>query len=482
MQIQFQGAAQTTTGSMHLLDLWPETSGPTTNSPPKPQILLDCGLFQGHRNETYEKNLNFPFDPGSIATLLLSHAHIDHCGNIPNLVKKGFGGNVYCTSATQDLCSFLLRDSAHIQQKDIEYLNKRRARKKLPPAEPLYTMEDAEKALFHFHGIYYHRPFQLFQNATVTFYDAGHILGSALTAIDVRNEKRTHRILYTGDLGRKDMPILRDPEIPSDVNTLIIESTYGNRRHGDILKTEKKLEKIINSVAERKGKIIVPSFSVGRTQELVYCIHRLLDKGKIPGLPVFVDSPLSANVTEIFREHYECYDAETRDIFLRGEDPFGFSDLTYIRAVEKSKRLNHFEEPCIIISASGMCEAGRILHHLKNNIEDPRNMVLIVGFMAANTLGRRIVEREPRVRIFGEPYSLRAEVEVMNEFSAHADADDLVEYVNLINETGSLKQVFIVHGEKSQSEALASRLRQGGNYEVQVPRRGEIFQIRENLD
>lgn len=465
MQIEFQGAALTTTGSRHLLHIEDK------------KILLDCGLYQGRRKESYEKNKTFPFDPSQITALLLSHAHIDHCGNIPNLVKNGFTGQVYCTSATQDLCSALLRDSAHIQEKDVEYLNKKLIKKNQKPVEPLYTMEDAEQSLYHFHGVYYHRPFNVLRDARVTFFDAGHILGSALTVIDVKNGKTEHRILFTGDLGRKNMPILRNPEIPPDVNTLIIESTYGKRIHGDIRQSDEILEKIINKVAERKGKIIVPAFSVGRTQELVYGIKRLMDSKRIPKLPVYVDSPLSVNVTEIFRQHYECYDTATRDIFLKGEDPFGFCCITYIRKVEESKRLNDMKDPCIIISASGMCEAGRILHHLKNNIENPRNLILLVGFMSEQTLGRKLVDREPMVRIFGESYSLKAEVEIMNEFSAHADSNELLEFVHLLNKKRTLRRIFIVHGEELQSTALGNRVRGDFEVEVTIPRAGEIFEI-----
>jgi len=465
MQIQFFGAARTTTGSMHMLHIDGN------------RFLLDCGLFQGRRKESYKKNKNFPFDPKDVTALLLSHAHIDHCGNIPNLVKNGFKGTVYCTSATEELCRALLRDSAHIQEKDVQYVNKKRARKGLEPMEPLYTMEDAENSLYHFQGIYYRRPFHILKNTRVKFLDAGHILGSALTVIDVKENGNSHRILFTGDLGRKNMPILKDPEVPSGVNTLIIESTYGKRLHGDILETDKKLEKIINRVAERKGKIIVPSFSVGRTQELVYSIKRLVDEGRIPKIPVFVDSPLSVNVTEIFRHHYECYDAETRDLFLEGEDPFGFCCITYIRQVEKSKELNNYSKPCIIISASGMCEAGRILHHLKNNVEDPRNLVLIVGFMAENTLGRRIVEREPKIKIFGEPYTLKAEVEILNEFSAHADYKEILEYFTQLNKQNTIQQVFVVHGEESQSLAMAEKIKEIFKGKVFVPKPEEIFPI-----
>jgi metallo-beta-lactamase family protein len=285
------------------------------------------------------------------------------------------------------------------------------------------------------------------------------------------------RILFTGDLGRKNMPILRDPEIPDNVDILIIESTYGNRFHGDIAQSDEKLAGIINRVVARGGKIIVPAFSVGRTQELVFSMKRLIDQKLIPPIPVFVDSPLSVNVTEIFRSHYECYGSEMRDLLLEGRDPFGFETLTYVRTVEESKALNDLKKPCVILSASGMCEAGRILHHLKNNIENPANLILIVGFMAVDTLGRKIVERQPTVRIFGEIYNLRAEVAIMNEFSAHADANGLLEFATAVSRQGDIKKIFVVHGEPDQSEALAGRLRETLGMEVIIPRRNEIFDL-----
>ncbi len=446
MHLHFHGAVGNTTGSRHILSF------------KERRILLDCGLFQGRRETSQDLNLNFPFDPESLDLLLLSHAHIDHCGNIPNLVNRGFRGPIYCTTATHDLAVALLRDSAHIQEKDVEYVNKKRLRQNLPPVKPLYTMQQAEESLTYFNGMYYNRPRRILDGVTVTFQDAGHILGSALTVIDLDDNGHRQRILFTGDLGRHNMPVLRDPEVPSGINFMIIESTYGNRIHGDLSQTEQKLERVIKKAVDRGGKIIVPSFSVGRTQEFVYTLKRLMDAGRVPCIPVFVDSPLSANVTEIFRQHYECYDSQTRDLFLRGEDPFGFSCLEYVRNVERSKKLNTMKGPAIIISASGMCEAGRILHHLKNNIENEANIVLIVGFMAENTLGRNLVERKPEVRIFGESFRLNAEVVIMNEFSAHADAQDLENFTRAVASAGDLRRVFIVHGEPSQSEALAGRL------------------------
>jgi metallo-beta-lactamase family protein len=465
MRLEFWGAVRNTTGSMHLVEL------------DEKRILLDCGLFQGRRAESRERNLNFPFDPGSIYSLVLSHAHIDHCGNIPNIVKSGFEGTIYCTSATAELCGALLLDSAHVQEKDIEYLNKKLARKGEPLVEPLYTTEDAERSLQYFQAIFYRRPLHLLAHLRCTFLDAGHILGSSIVVLDVEENGRSRRLVFTGDLGRRHLPILKDPEIPQNVDYLVIESTYGNRVHEPIEEVERRLQSIVTRVYERRGKIIIPAFSVGRTQEIVYTLAQLWARKAMPRIPVYVDSPLSVDVTEIFRHHPECYDREMRDQLLAGRDPMGFELVTYIRDVEKSKELNTCEEPCIIISASGMCEAGRILHHLKNNIEDPRNLILIVGFQAENTLGRRLAERRPEVRIFGESYRLRAEVEVMDAFSAHADAKELVEFVQALNNQKPLGRVFVVHGEEEQCVAFGERVRHELGLRVEIPVRGQSFTL-----
>jgi metallo-beta-lactamase family protein len=465
MQIIFHGAARSTTGSMHSV---------MVNGK---RILLDCGLYQGRRAEAYARNLNFPFKPSSLHTVLLSHAHIDHSGNIPNLVKNGFAGEVYCTYATAELCRAMLRDSAHVQEKDVEYLNKRLERKGEPLREPLYTIDEAEASLELFRGVAYRRDLDVEGGIHCTFIDAGHILGSAITILDITESGETKCLVFTGDLGRRNLPILRDPEIPVNANYLIIESTYGDRVHAPIEEAETELRDIVLRVYERKGKIIIPAFSVGRTQEIVYCLHRLRLRKEIPALPVFVDSPLSVNVTEIFRHHPECFDRDVRDLLLRSEDPFGFDGLRYIRDVERSKELNHCEEPCIIISASGMCEAGRILHHLKNNIEDPKNLILVVGFMAQDTLGRKIVERLPEVRIFGEPHRLRAEVAIMNEFSAHADRNELLEFVHEVARRGPLERIFVVHGEENQCLPFAERLQSQVTAPVSVPKQGEIAEL-----
>jgi len=458
MKIQFLGAAQSVTGSMHLL---------TVNGS---KILLECGLFQGRRQEAFERNRNLPFDAATIDVLILSHAHIDHSGNIPQLVKQGFQGNILCTHATQDLASVMLRDSAHIQERDAEFVNKRHKKKGLPPVHPLYTMNDAAASMNHFVGVGYNRPFWVTPDVKLTFRDAGHILGSAIVILDIQENGTSRRLTFTGDLGRKDLPVIRNPVQVEETDFLITESTYGNRIHEPIGDMKTRLREIVNNTVKRGGKIIVPAFSLGRTQELVYVLHELFNDDSLPEIPIFVDSPLSVNITEVFRLHPECFDHETRDAFLSNhQDPFGFYRLRYIRNVEESKKLNTIQEPCIIISASGMCETGRILHHLANNIEDPRNTVLIIGFMAEHTLGRRIVEKIPSIKIFGEEHSLKAQVAIMNGFSAHADKNELLAFVDGLNKE-RLRHVFIVHGEPDQSEAFADVVRDRGIARVTVPR------------
>lgn len=461
MKIAFLGAIRTVTGSMHLL---------TINGR---RILLECGLFQGRRQESFERNRNLPFDASSVEAMVLSHAHIDHSGNIPSLVKSGFHGNIYATFATRDLASAMLCDSAHIQEQDIAYVNKKRAKSGLPPVEPIYTRQDAVNSLNVFVGIGYHRTVPVADGVRLTFYDAGHILGSAIVILDIQEDGHTHRLAFSGDLGRKARPILRDPEVIPPVETLIIESTYGDRHHDTLEEADRELRRVVNDTYQRGGKVIIPAFSVGRTQEIVYSLHHLMQDHKIPDLPVFVDSPLSTNVTEIFRLHPECFDEEINEFIASGNnrDPFGFHRLRYIRDVEDSKALNFLREPVIIISASGMCEAGRILHHLKNNIEDPRNTVLIVGWQSPDTLGRKLVEKQEKVRIFGEEYDRRAQVEVINGFSAHADRDELLGYVKLVGE--GLRRVFVVHGEEQASLSLADGIRALGVPEVYVPEPGD---------
>jgi metallo-beta-lactamase family protein len=467
MKLTFLGAARSVTGSMHLV----EANGA--------RLLLDCGLFQGRRKETYERNKNFPFDPATIDGVILSHAHIDHSGNIPNLVKRGFRGPVWCTSATRDLCAAMLRDSGHIHEQDVFYLNKGRQRKGLPPVEPLYTRRDAEAALPAFVTIGYERPFVVAPGVQLTFVDAGHILGSAITLLDIEEQGRAQRLVFSGDLGRPGLAILRDPTSVREADALIMESTYGNRLHGTPEDARRTLRKVINDTYRRRGKVIIPAFAVGRTQELIYALHQLADGRKIPhDLPVYVDSPLAVNVTEIFRLHTECFDEEARE-FIEGDtlkDPFGFRRLRYVRHTEDSKALNFLRDSAVIISASGMCEAGRILHHLKNNIEDPSNTILFVGFQAEHTLGRRILDGHEKVRIFGEEYRVRADVERIDGYSAHADQRELLDWVEGFDRQ-RLVTAFLVHGEEEAALVLADEMRARGVRRVSVPEPGQVVEL-----
>ncbi len=465
MDIHFLGGAQTVTGSQHLLSV----NGYT--------ILMECGLFQGRRKDTYERNKSFEFDPATVDAVLLSHAHIDHSGNIPNLVKSGYANPIYATSATVDLCQIMLRDSAYLQEKDIEWVNKKRHRKDLDPIEPLYTIEDAEEAMHYFVGMQYDRTFQVVPGVQATFRDAGHILGSAGIELELRENGKTTRLGFSGDVGRQDMPIIHDPNKLRDLDVLIMESTYGDRFHKGTPDVEEELAQTVKRVAERGGKIIIPAFAVGRTQLIVYMLHKLFDQGRIPDMPIYVDSPLARAATQVFRTHPECLDRETFRIFLKDDtDPFGFSRLYYTRDVEESKQLNQLKTPHIIISASGMAEGGRILHHLRNNIENEKNLILFVGYAAEHTLARRIMDGEPEVRIFGEPYTVRAEIIKMDDFSAHADRNELVDYLEF-NTPDSLEKLFLVHGEPRESLPLRDHLKEMGYPEVHYPKPGSVYSL-----
>ncbi len=469
MKLTFWGAVRTVTGSMHELGVDGK------------RILLDCGLYQGRREESNERNRNFPFPGKTVDEVLLSHAHIDHSGNIPSLVKSGFRGKIRATSATQDLCGAMLRDSAFLQEKDAEFLNKRFERRRrfgengAKRIEPLYGIADAEQALELFTPAEYHTETGVSDHLSYRMYDAGHLLGSASLALTYRRNGTPVRLTFSGDVGRKGLPIIRDPEPLPEADYLILESTYGGRLHTDSDIVAGKLASVITRTAERGGRVIVPAFAVGRTQQLVLLLHQLTHRKAIPDIPVFVDSPLAVNATEVYRKHAECYDAETREHLTAGDDPFGFRRLRYVRDVQDSKALNELRGPMVIISASGMAEGGRILHHLRNNIENPRNTVLIVGFQAENTLGRKIVEGRVEVPIFGEPVRLRAEVVVMNELSGHADQNELIQWMRPLSKT--VKKVFLVHGELSSALALSQRIGETYGVEVVIPERGQSFQL-----
>jgi metallo-beta-lactamase family protein len=445
------------------------------------RILLDCGMFQGHRAEANARNARLPFEPSSLTHVILSHAHIDHSGNLPTLVKNGYPGEILCTPATRDLANLMLRDSAKIQEQDAAYLNKKLARRGEPLISPLYTASEADQALRHLSTREYERAFNLGDGLSADvsvqaqFRDAGHILGSAIVVLDIAERGRQLRLAFSGDLGRKNALILRDPELLAGADHLIIESTYGSRLHPPFSEAEALLGQIVRETADRGGKVIIPAFAVERTQEVVYSLSRLTDAGQIPALPIFVDSPLAIDATEVFRLHLDCFDDETQEYILKHHDPFGFKALHYTRDVEESKKINDVRGPAVIISANGMAEAGRVLHHLKNNIEDERATVLFVGFQAENTLGRRLLDGVPRVRIFGDEYRVRAHVASAQGFSTHADRDELLAWVKHIG--ASLKGVFVVHGEPESAQALAEDISALGVPQVVVPEVGQHFEL-----
>jgi metallo-beta-lactamase family protein len=465
MKVTFIGATQTVTGSMHKISV----NGTT--------FLLDCGLVQGKRKEAFEANRRFDLvDPKEIDFMILSHAHIDHAGNVPTLVARGFDGPIYSTFATKDLCSIMLQDSAHIQEREVEWVNRKRKKQRKNLFEQLYTHEDVYQTMKQFVGVNYHRKREVAPGVWLTFYDAGHILGSAIVFLTIKENGRIVNLAFSGDLGRYDMPILRDPETIPPIDYFIGESTYGGREHDDAHITEAKMAETLNRGYERGAKIVVPSFSVGRTQEIVLLIHSIFEKGLAPRFPIIVDSPLSTNATEVFRMHPECFDFETSMFLVDHKDPFGFGRLTYITDVEDSKKLADREGPFMTISASGMAETGRILHHLKNTVESDRNMVLMVGYCAPHTLGRRIIEREPKIKIFGDEYRLESEVVVFNSLSAHADSKEMLAYYDHFDR-GRMQNIFLVHGDRDQQDAFKEKLHGAGFRDVEIPARGDEYDL-----
>ncbi len=463
LNIHFHGAAQTTTGSMHLI----EANGK--------RLLFDCGLYQGSRKEAFHKNRDLQIDPRSIDAVILSHAHIDHCGNLPTLARNGFRGKVYCTPATQELCDILLRDSAYLQSRDLEYVNKKRARQNKNLFEPLYEEPDVNQIISQFQPEPLKRQIDLGDGVTFVFHNAGHILGSAIVQLDVKESgARSRRLLFTGDLGQPDQVILRDYEMPQGADILITESTYADRDHPSHEDVMGRLKAFIEDIHQQKSTLIIPSFSVGRTQQILYFLNRLHDEGRIPEFPVYVDSPLSLKATKIYKKHRECYDEEASDILREGIDPMRFPGLNFVQSVDESKALNQAEGPMVIIAASGMCEGGRVVHHIKNCIEDPRNIILIVGYCAENTLGRRIVDKVDPIRIFGEEHPLRARVHTINALSAHADRTALMRWFDGVKD--NLSHAFAVHGELEKVTAMTKLIRQHGVAKVDAPAPGDLFE------
>ncbi|HSL42333.1 MAG TPA: MBL fold metallo-hydrolase [Anaerolineales bacterium] len=445
MRINFHGAAQTVTGSQHLLEI----NGH--------RLLLDCGLYQGRRSETYERNLNFSYDPRSVNAVILSHAHIDHCGNLPNFVKNGYAGPIYAVSATVDLATIMMADSGRIQESDAEFVNKKRLARREEPIEPLYTEVDAARAADLFCRVEYGQPFEPVPGVIARFIEAGHILGSAAISLEIEEKGRKVRFWFSGDIGRYKLPLLRDPILPTEVDYLLMECTYGDKPHNDPRRAFEEFEEIVKRTIKRGGKVIIPAFAVGRTQELVYHLNMMMYANNVTPVPVFVDSPLAVNASTIFTKHPECFDNETRWFVKQARHPaLDFKMLTYVQSVEESKALNLRRDPMIIISASGMAETGRILHHLKNNIENPLNTVCIVSWQAPHTLGRRLADREKQVKIFGEPYTVKAEIATIGGLSGHAGQDLLVNYATGVKKTA--KKVFLVHGEPMPAGILTQKL------------------------
>jgi len=469
MKITFHGAAKTVTGSQHLI----EVNGY--------QLLLDCGLFQGRRKEAFELNRQGSCDPKALDAIILSHAHIDHSGNIPSMVKNGFNGDIICTAATRDLCAVMLMDCAYIQEKDVEFVNRRRERQGKNLFEPLYVKDDVVNTMQNFIGMSYNRRRRIFPGVDLTLVDAGHMLGSAHVVLDIEDKEtnRNVRVIFSGDIGRPGIPIIRDPEpIVEGCDVLIIESTYGNRMHPPYPESEQELERIIKDTFRRGGSLLIPAFAVGRTQQIVYALHKLYDRRDIPAMPIYVDSPLATRATDIFRLHPETYDADIREFLLQDRDsnPFGFETLHYTASVADSKELNFLRGPAIIISASGMMEGGRILHHLRNRISDPKNTLLITGWQAPYTLGRRIVEGQSVVKIFGEEHHVKAKVEIITGFSGHADRDGLLAWAGAMQKKPA--QTFIVHGEEESANAMAEALRTEHAFkQIHIPDPHESFSI-----
>ena len=468
MILQFWGAAQTVTGSMHLV----EADGH--------RLLLDCGMAQGRREEAKKLNSEFPFQPEKIDAVVLSHAHLDHSGKLPMLVKKGFSGSIFSTSATRDLCSAMLADSASLQEMDARYVNRQNEKQGLPFIKPLYTLHDVARTMRLFQTVEFQRPLQILPGIKMTFKNAGHILGSASVTLEIaegRDKKKVTALAFTGDLGRKGAAVVQDPDIIDRADVLITESTYGGRDHGPMDEARKNLARVVRETANNRGLLIIPAFAVGRTQDVVYHLHDLMQSKEIPQMPVYVDSPLATNITEIFRAHPECYDEETEQLLMQegGDDPFGFNMLRYTRSTEESKKLNNIRRPAIIISASGMCEGGRVLHHLRRNIGDPNTTVLFVGFQAENTLGRKLLRGDKTARIYGEEHEVRARMEKIDGYSAHADEGEMLDFINAISNRP--KRVFVVHGEPDATAAMAAGLARLGIEDIAIPERGEKFEV-----
>ena len=466
MIIKFIGAAREVTGSKHLI---------TTDSGKK--ILLDCGMFQGKGLETDGMNRDLMFDPSQIDHIILTHAHIDHSGLIPYVYKLGFRGSVISSNATRDLCAIMLADSAFIQEHDTLTFNKRRIKKGLPPVEPIYTQADATACMKLFIGVPYEMNFRVDENIKVKFTNTGHMLGSGVANLQITENGQIKKIAYTGDIGRLVDQILAPPKPFPQSEILITESTYGDRLHNDTVVAEEELLKVVvNTCVNKGGKLIIPAFSVGRTQEIVFSLNNFFNQGRLPRIDIFVDSPLAVNATTVFRMHPECYNQNFLNVLENDPDPFGFDNLFYITKVEDSKKLNDHKKPCVIISASGMMEAGRVKHHLANNISDPRNTILIVGYCAPTTLGARIGRGDKEVSIFGTVYEVKAEVKKIESFSGHGDYKEMINFISCQNKSG-LSKIFIVHGEYETQKKYVSTLSNEGFKNIEIPAKGQEYEL-----
>jgi metallo-beta-lactamase family protein len=466
MKIKFLGATESVTGSKHLLI--------TEN---KRQYLLDCGLFQGMGRDTEEYNRKLDLNPSAIEAVILSHAHIDHSGNLPGLYKQGFRGKIYCTPATQDVCRVLLMDSAHIQESDIRFLNKRRKKKGLPLLKPLYTIEDAEECIKLFKSIPYQTDFRLSDEVAFRFTESGHIIGAASVHVTAIENGKTTKITYTGDVGRYNDAILRSPSEFDQADYIICESTYGDKLHDSYEDADEKLLQIINETCIKKGgKLIIPAFSLGRTQEVLYAIDKLKGKNLIPDVKVFVDSPLSSKVTEIVNKNRGSFNEKMQKYMEADSDPFGFAYTRFIEDVANSKTLNKIDEPCVIISASGMADAGRVKHHISHTISNAKNTILMIGYCAPGTLGARLINGEKQVRIFGEEHQVNAEIASLLAFSAHADANDLLRFLSC-QDKSKLKAIFLVHGEEKTKQVFRGKLIEQNYRKIIVPAKGLVFNL-----
>jgi metallo-beta-lactamase family protein len=467
MYLEFHGAARVVTGSMHIVGVGGR------------RLLLDCGLFQGRRAEADAINRTLDFDATAIDAVILSHAHIDHCGNLPSLLKAGFRGRIYATPATRDLVAYLLMDSARLQENDLEHVNRVRRREGQSPLTPLYTEDDVPPVLRRFVTLGYDEPFEPLPGVVAHFRDAGHILGSAMVALDVTEGDLRRRLVFSGDLGRPGLAIIRDPEFVTGADYVIMESTYGDRLHAHGVDATEQLEAIVHQAQERQGVLLIPAFALGRVQELVFRLNLLAEAGRLPPLDVYVDSPLAADVTQVFRLHPECFDDAMRQALMdeSDHDPLGFKRLRYLRDAGDSKKLNDLHQPALIVSPSGMCEGGRILHHLRNRLGDPRTTVLFVGFQAEHTLGRRLLDGDTTVKIYGEPVDVRARILRADSYSAHADKGELLAWFDAVAAAGQVKHTFLVHGEMPAQESLATALEAHGAARVDIPVRGQRFSL-----